>query len=63
LADVVSVEELTGGDFVRTTKQLVDLARQIGIVAPDPATRTAARRVAELAFRGVVADVPDSVRS
>ena len=35
LAEVVADEELTGGDFVRTMKQLVDLARQIALVAPD----------------------------
>ncbi len=39
LAEVVSDEELTGGDFVRTMKQLVDLARQVALVAPDPETR------------------------
>ncbi|MET0324506.1 MAG: RNA helicase, partial [Ilumatobacteraceae bacterium] len=56
LADVVADELLTGGDFVRTMKQLIDLARQVGLVAPDPATRRRAREVAERAFRGVVAD-------
>lgn len=61
LADVVADEELTGGDFVRTTKQLVDLARQIGLVAPVSATRDAAREVAKRAFRGVVADLPEAV--
>lgn len=55
-AEVVAAEELTGGDFVRTMKQLIDVLRQIAIVAPDPATRTAARRAAEAAFRGVVED-------
>jgi ATP-dependent RNA helicase HelY len=57
LADVVAGEEVAGGDFVRTMKQLVDLARQLALVAPDPATRRQAREVGELAFRGVVADV------
>ncbi|NNE10993.1 MAG: DEAD/DEAH box helicase [Ilumatobacter sp.] len=55
-ADVVADEELTGGDFVRTTKQLIDVLRQIGQVAPDSDTRAAARRAADSAFRGVVAD-------
>jgi ATP-dependent RNA helicase HelY len=55
-AEVVGEEELTGGDFVRTMKQLIDLLRQLGLVAPDPATRRSANRAAELAFRGVVAD-------
>jgi len=55
-AEVVSDEEMTGGDFVRTTKQLIDLLRQLAIVSPDPSTRRAAGRAAEAAFRGVVAD-------
>jgi ATP-dependent RNA helicase HelY len=55
-AEVVGDEELTGGDFVRTTKQLIDLLRQLAIVAPLPATRRAAASAAEQAFRGVVAD-------
>jgi ATP-dependent RNA helicase HelY len=57
LADVVADEEVAGGDFVRTMKQLVDLARQLALVAPDPESRQRAREVGELAFRGVVADV------
>jgi ATP-dependent RNA helicase HelY len=55
-AEVVGDDELTGGDFVRTTKQLIDLLRQLAIVAPDEATRRAASHAAEAAFRGVVAD-------
>jgi ATP-dependent RNA helicase HelY len=55
-AEVVESEELTGGDFVRTVKQLIDVLRQVAIVAPQDATRAAARRAAESAFRGVVAD-------
>lgn len=48
-------DELTGGDFVRHVRQCVDLLRQIGDVAPDPATRTCARRAADACVRGVVA--------
>jgi len=58
LADVVADEELTGGDFVRTMKQLVDLARQLTLVAPSAETRSTATELATRAFRGVVADVP-----
>ncbi|MCY7298861.1 MAG: hypothetical protein LH616_06595, partial [Ilumatobacteraceae bacterium] len=54
-ADVVAQEELSGGDFVRTTKQLIDLLRQFAIVAPSKATRRAADAAAEALFRGVVA--------
>ncbi len=56
LAQVVADEAVTGGDFVRTMKQLIDLARQIALIAPDATTREQAREVAQIAFRGVVAD-------
>lgn len=52
---VLGDEELSGGDFVRNVKQLVDLLRQIGEIAPDPNTAAAARQAAESLFRGVVA--------
>ncbi len=55
-AEVVADDEMTGGDFVRTTKQLIDLLRQLALIAPTPSTRRAAARAAEAAFRGVVAD-------
>ena len=55
-AEVVADEDLTGGDFVRTIKQLIDLLGQIATIASDPETRRAARSAAEAAFRGVVAD-------
>jgi ATP-dependent RNA helicase HelY len=54
-AEVVEAEELSGGDFVRTMKQLIDLLRQLAIVAPTPATRSTANEAAEALFRGVVA--------
>ncbi|HUS41545.1 MAG TPA: DEAD/DEAH box helicase [Ilumatobacteraceae bacterium] len=55
-AEVVGDDEMTGGDFVRTAKQLIDLLRQLALIAPDPATRRAAGDAATAAFRGVVAD-------
>jgi len=54
-AEVVEAEELSGGDFVRTMKQLIDLLRQIANVATSPETRRAAETGAELLSRGVVA--------
>jgi ATP-dependent RNA helicase HelY len=54
-AEVVEAEELSGGDFVRTIKQLIDLLRQLAIVAPVRATRQSAERAADALFRGVVA--------
>jgi ATP-dependent RNA helicase HelY len=55
LAQVIADEEMSGGDFVRNVKQLIDLLRQIGDLAPDAATASAARLAADRVFRGVVA--------
>jgi ATP-dependent RNA helicase HelY len=55
LGTVIEDEDLTGGDFVRTVKTLIDLLRQIAGVAPMPATRAAASAAADALFRGVVA--------
>ena len=52
---VVADESLSGGDFVRNVKQLLDLLRQIGEVAPVPETAAAARQAVDLLFRGIVA--------
>ncbi|MEO7836102.1 MAG: DEAD/DEAH box helicase [Acidimicrobiales bacterium] len=55
LGEVLVGEEMTGGDFVRNVKQLVDLLRQLAAVVPDPTTAAAARLAADRLFRGVVA--------
>lgn len=47
--------ELSGGDFVRNVKQLIDLLRQLGDLAPSTATARACRAAADRLFRGVVA--------
>jgi len=52
--DGVLDEDLTGGDFVRNVRQLGDLLRQLEDVAPQPATRDAARLAGEAVLRGVV---------
>jgi ATP-dependent RNA helicase HelY len=54
-ADVVEEEELSGGDFVRNMKQLIDLLRQLALLAPEGATRAVAADAADRLFRGVVA--------
>ncbi len=54
-AEVVEAEELSGGDFVRTTKQLIDVLRQLALVAPNRSTRRCAEQAAAQLFRGVVA--------
>jgi ATP-dependent RNA helicase HelY len=55
LADVLEDEDVTAGDFVRVVRQLIDLLRQIGDVAPVPSTAQAARAAAEALHHGVVA--------
>src|SRR5207249_9840646 len=55
LAEIIGEEEISGGDFVRNMKQLIDLLRQLGEVAGDPQTASVAREAADRLFRGVVA--------
>jgi ATP-dependent RNA helicase HelY len=55
-AEIVDEEELTGGDFVRTMKQLIDLLRQVATIAADPGVRRAAADAVDGARRGVVLD-------
>jgi ATP-dependent RNA helicase HelY len=54
LSDVLADEELSGGDFVRNSKQLIDLCRQLAEVAPSKETRRTAAAAADALFRGVV---------
>jgi ATP-dependent RNA helicase HelY len=54
LGEVLGDEDLSGGDFVRNVKTLIDLVRQIGDVAPNPGTARTARQAAEALHRGVV---------
>jgi ATP-dependent RNA helicase HelY len=55
LDDLLADVDMSGGDFVRNMKQLIDLLRQVGDVAVDLATASAARKAADALFRGVVA--------
>lgn len=55
LDQVLGDTEITAGDFVRTAKQLIDLLRQLGVLALVPATASAARSAAEAVFRDLVA--------
>ncbi|HLX89581.1 MAG TPA: DEAD/DEAH box helicase [Acidimicrobiales bacterium] len=55
LEPVLERAELAPGDFVRNAKQLVDLLRQLALVAPVPATARAAAAAADGLQRGVVA--------
>jgi ATP-dependent RNA helicase HelY len=54
LGEVLGDEDLSGGDFVRNIKTLIDLVRQIGEVAPNPDTARTARQAADALYRGVV---------
>ena len=51
---VLAEGEITGGDFVRTIKILIDLLRQIGKVSANLGTAKTARQAADALFRGVV---------
>ena len=55
LDGVLEDEDLSGGDFVRNMKQLIDLLRQVGDAAPNDDTRRVANQAAERCFRGVIA--------
>jgi ATP-dependent RNA helicase HelY len=55
LAEVLDDEDLSGGDFVRNIKTLIDLLRQVGDIAPVGATASSAREAADALHRGVVA--------
>ncbi len=55
LDHVLVDETLSGGDFVRNAKQLIDLVRQIADATPNPDTARTARQAADGLFRGVVA--------
>jgi ATP-dependent RNA helicase HelY len=52
---VLGAEEQSGGDFIRNVKQIIDLLRQLGDVAPQRSTATSARQAAEALHRGIVA--------
>jgi ATP-dependent RNA helicase HelY len=54
LSELLEDELLSGGDFVRNIKTLIDLLRGIGDVAPVPATGVRARQAADALHRGVV---------
>jgi ATP-dependent RNA helicase HelY len=55
LDEVLEDEELSGGDFVRNAKLLIDLLGQVADAAPSPETARTAREAADRIFRGVVA--------
>lgn len=46
---------MSGGDFVRNVKQVVDLLRQLAVVSDRAETANSARAAAERLGRGIVA--------
>ena len=57
LGDILDTEELSGGDFVRSMKQVSDVLTQVAVMAPNPTTRSTARKAVDLVQRGIV-DAP-----
>lgn len=55
LNDVLSEEEVSAGDFVRTARLLIDLLRQISVLAPERSTRKAASKASDAVHRDLVA--------
>lgn len=54
LADVLP-DDIVAGDFVRLTKQTVDLVRQIATIAPETETRNKAQEATRRLARGIIA--------
>jgi len=57
LGDILDTEELSGGDFVRSMKQVIDVLSQLAVICPDAEARRTARRAIEMVQRGIV-DTP-----
>lgn len=57
LSDILGTEALSGGDFVRSMKQVIDVLSQIATVAQLPDTRSTAHKSLDLIRRGIV-DAP-----
>ena len=56
LSEVLEDDLLTGGDFVRNIRQVIDLTQQIADVAPKAETAQVASKAVEACLRGVIAD-------
>jgi ATP-dependent RNA helicase HelY len=55
LAEVLTEADLSAGDFVRWSKQIIDVLGQLTSAAPTPALRATAQAAADALLRGVVA--------
>ena len=56
LGELIEDSDLSGGDFVRIMKMVIDVLSQLAEVAPDLGTRSAAASAVDALRRGVVAD-------
>lgn len=56
---ILEEDDISGGDFVRNVKQLIDLLRQVAECTRSRSTAGTAARAAEALFRGVVAASAD----
>lgn len=54
LGEVLGHDEVSGGDFIRTVRQVIDLARQLAQVLPSADERKIASAVVPLLNRGIV---------
>ncbi len=64
LDTVLRDTSIAPGDFVRNVRQLIDLLRQLALIAPEADTRRAAEQAVALVRRGVVgADDPTAMGS
>ena len=54
LSDVLGFDHVSGGDFIRAIKQIIDLLRQLSEVLTDQTDRDTAQRAISLVNRGVV---------
>lgn len=56
LSEVLEDDLLTGGDFVRNIRQVIDLTQQIADVATNLETARVAAAAVEACLRGVISD-------
>jgi ATP-dependent RNA helicase HelY len=56
LSEVLEDDLLTGGDFVRNIRQVIDLTQQIADVSPDTDTAATASGAVDACLRGVISD-------
>ena len=56
MSEPINVHEWLAGDFVRSVRVLIDVARQLSHAAPNPSVRSCAAQLPALLERGIVSD-------